>query len=146
MAKEEVEITISGIEEVCEGLTTAPSRIVKHGFAKALTAAAVPIVEALEARTPIETGDLKKHVMTEITVNADSTGGRSKVGFGRFGYIARFVEFGHRSIAHKNGKDSKAVLGEVQAHPFMRPAASTSAESAIEAFSESLGDSLRDDI
>jgi HK97 gp10 family phage protein len=135
----EFTITISGLEETLAMLEAAPKNIVKGAFGKALTAAAVPVVKAVEVRTPVHTGDLKEHLMTDIAVDANGAGGFAQVGFGNEGHTARLVEYGHRMIGHKPGKKE---LGTVPAHPFMRPAAAESAEAAVEAFGESLTESL----
>ncbi len=137
------EIQIRGIEEVCALLDSAPSRIVKHAFARALAAAAVPIVQELEARAPAHTGDMKAHLIADIAVDQDGKGGQAQIGFGKQGYIARLVEFGHRMIGHR---PNKKELGSVPCHPFMRPAAEAAAQAAVDAFTESMQESLREDI
>jgi HK97 gp10 family phage protein len=134
-------ITITGIEEACAMLTAAPDNVVKIAYGKALAAAAVPIVEALEAATPQDTGKLKESIVSDIALDADGKGGVLSVGFsGNQGHIANFVEYGHRMIGHK---PEKKDLGQVQPHPFMRPAASVSADAAIEAFAESVEETVR---
>jgi len=137
-------IEIKGIEETCEGLSELPKRLVKHAFAKALAAASVPMVKALEARTPKHTGDLAEHLMTDIQVDAEGRGGRVDIGYGKEGYKARLVEFGHRMVGHKPAK--KDLGKAVQPHPFMRPAAAESAEASVEAFDESINESVDQDI
>jgi hypothetical protein len=123
--------------------------IAKNAFARALTAATVPIVEALEPRTPSTVfdgesfsfkstgkGTLSGSIVTDVAIDSKGRGGRAQVGFGRQGFKARMVEFGHRMIGHKPGlKDTGKV---VRAHPFMRPAAATSGDAAIEAFTDSM--------
>src|SRR5579872_4066390 len=135
-------IDIVGLENCISQLTALPQRIVKHAFGKALAASAVPIVEALEARTPVDTGLLRSSIKSDITVSPEGKGGRLNVGFGKQGFRARMVEFGHRAVGHKpDKKDSGKV---VSAHPFMRPATAASQEAATEAFKESLIKSLND--
>lgn len=140
---DEMSIEITGIQEVQHLLDTAPERIVKHAFAKSLAAAAVPVVQELQMRTPVEHGDLKAHIMTDIAIDANGKGGSAAVGFGREGHKALWVEFGHRMVGHKPGKKQ---VGQVPAHPFIRPAFDASANKAIEAFSETLLESLQEDI
>ena len=133
-------IEISGLEDCIKQLTSLPPRIVKGAFGKALVAGAIPIVEALEARTPVDSGLTKGAIKSDIEVNADAKGGKVSIGFGKRGFIARMVEFGHRSIGHRpNKKDSGKT---VQAHPFMRIAAASSAEAATKDFEETLITSL----
>ena len=132
---EEFSVDISGIEETCAMLDRLPVNVAKRAFAGALAAAAVPIVEALEASTPVLRGDLKAAIVTDIFVDAQGKGGQASIGFGKEGHVANFVEYGHRMVGHKPGKKE---LGEVQPHPFMRPAAASSGEAAIGAFAESV--------
>jgi HK97 gp10 family phage protein len=140
---DEFQITVSGIEEVCAALDKMPQRLVKGAYAKALTAASVPVVEALTARTPVDTGDLAAHIKTDIAINAQGKGGRVQVGFGTKGHVARFVEFGHHMIGHE---PTKKELGTVQPHPFMRPATETAADAAVEAFADSIRASVNSNL
>jgi HK97 gp10 family phage protein len=135
-------IKVTGIEEVCAWLKAAPKNIVKGAYVKGLAAAAVPVVEALEAATPQDTGKLKESIVFDIALDADGNGGVLSVGFsGEEGHIANFVEYGHRMIGHKPRKKD---LGEVKPHPFMRPAAAASADDAIEAFAQSIEESMNE--
>ena len=136
-----MEIKISGIDEVQALLKAAPARIVRNSFARALAAAAVPVVQALTPRIPVRTGDLAEHLMTDIAIDADGRGGSAQIGFGKEGWKARLVETGHRMVDPHNPKTEYAP---VVAHPFMGPAASASADAAVEAFTEVMADSLRD--
>ena len=138
----EFEINITGIEEVCAALKEMPARLAKNAYAKALAASAVPIVEALKARTPVETGLLQRSLMADIQIDPQGRGGRVQVGYGKQGYVARFVEYGHRQV----GRGKKDTGKVVQPHPFMRPAAATSADAAVEAFAASIAESVESDI
>jgi HK97 gp10 family phage protein len=137
---------VLGLEEVNQFLDSAPTEIVAHGYLKALQAGGAVIAEELEARTPIqlvesggdlvvEGGDLKSAVVVQITLDAQAHGGTVDVGFGKLGYVARFVEMGHHQIGHK---PEKKKLGEVSPHPFMRPAAAAAADRAIAAVGDSI--------
>jgi HK97 gp10 family phage protein len=183
-------INVTGLEETCAALSELPTRIVKHTFARAFAAAAVPISETMRTRCPVDTGDLREHVQSKIGINSDGKGGTLEVGFypgtvtvtvmteqgpkkrrrqdGSASSKARFVEFGHRQVSHelkaalegqvglgKNGKPNRkkyrelleaTETGMVQPHPFMRPALETSADAAIEAFSNSVADSVNDNL
>ena len=136
---EEFAITVKGVEDTCKGLDQLPRSMVKHAFAKALAAASVPVVRALQARTPKLTGDLVEHITTEISIDAQGRGGRADTGFGKEGWKARLVEYGHRMVGHK---PDRKEIGLVAAHVFMAPATSDSADAAVEAFDESLRDSV----
>lgn len=134
-------IDIRGIEETIRELERAPERIVKGAFARALTASAAVIMKAVNPRTPVEHGDLKAALTFDVAIDSQGRGGVAKIGFGKLGWKARLVEYGHRMIGHKPGKKQS---GQVTAHPFMRPALETSAEEAIEAFRVSLEESVRE--
>ncbi len=82
-------------------------------------------------------GSLRADLSTTVEVNPESLSGSAKTGFGIKGFVARMVEYGHREVTHA-GKE----VGSVKSHPFMRTAAEASAAGAIEAFEESLADSL----
>ena len=136
---EEFAITVKGVEDTCKGLDQLPRSMVKHAFAKALAATSVPVVRALQARTPKLTGDLVEHITTEISIDAQGRGGRADTGFGKEGWKARLVEYGHRMVGHK---PDKKEVGVVAPHPFMGPATVDAAEASVEAFDESLQDSI----
>jgi HK97 gp10 family phage protein len=133
---DEFSISISGIDEACALLDRVPKETARVGIARSLAAAAVPIVEAVDARTPVgATEELKAALNTDISLDSDGYGGSASINFGKQGHVANFVEYGHRMIGHKPGKKE---LGEVKPHPFMRPAAAASADAAVEAFTETL--------
>ena len=136
---DEFEIHDYGIEETCAALDALQPSMQKAAIGKALAAGAVPIVSALRSRTPRLTGDLAEHIMTDIALDANGKGGTASIGFGKAGFKARMVEYGHRMVGHKPGKKE---IGQVPAQPFMRPTAAASGEAAIEAFSESLAESV----
>jgi HK97 gp10 family phage protein len=138
------DIKISGIEEVCRNLDGLPKSIVKQAFARALTAACVPIVQELNTRTPEDTGDLVDHLMTDIAIDSEGRGGMASIGFGKEGWKARLVEYGHRAVGHRPAKKDTGKM--VQSHAFMRPAVAAAAEDAIEAFSESITKSVNEGI
>src|SRR4051794_31704975 len=130
---DEFNITVSGIDDVCKELSELPKSITKNVFARALAAAAVPVVQALRARCPVATGELRDHITTDIQIHAEGKGGTAQVGFGNEGYKARFIEYGHRIVGHApNHKE----LGAVESKPFMRPATVASAEASITEFAE----------
>jgi hypothetical protein len=134
-------ITVSGIEDVCRALTHAPARIAKLSFARGLAAAAVPIVEAIEARVPVGTGKLKESVMSDIQVDTGGDWGSLKVGFkGRQAGKARWLEYGHRQIGHAPNNTNKGQI--IPPHPFLRSAFETSAPEALEDFIAVVGDSI----
>jgi HK97 gp10 family phage protein len=146
-------ISIEGLEETVAMLEQAPRTIAARGYRKALQAGANVIANAVEARTPIkaeetggllEQGELRESLVTDIELNSDLRGGVAEIGFGKNGHVALWVEYGHRQVEHgakwadrQKGYEGK-LLGEVPAKPFMRPAADASAEAAVDAYAESL--------
>ncbi len=131
-------------------LTRLPRDIVLGGYNRALHAAADVIEAELDLRTPVqialaggdlvvEGGRLKESIVSVVTLDSNYRGGMVEIGFGKLGYIANFVEYGHRMVTHKPG--SKEV-GFVPAYPFMRPAAEAAAEPAIDAFAKSLAQTV----
>jgi len=165
---EEFSFNISGVEEACAMLSEAPPLIAKNAFARAGAASARPIVAALVAASPImedgsvhhypPPGALKAAVMTDIALDANGRGVQVQIGFGRFGFVARMVEYGHRMFSHfetreliSGGLGRKRYrktgghedLGKpVTQQPFMRPVAASTGEAAIDAFTESLSESM----
>ena len=135
------DIEITGIEEVCANLEQMPARIQKVALGKALVAGVKPIMDAVAPRIPIGvTGELGEALMFTVDVSADGRGGVAQVGFGKQGFKARMVEFGHRMVGHKPNKTDKGKT--VPAHPFMRPAAETAAPASVQAFADSIKESL----
>lgn len=152
--------SISGIEEACAIMDRVPEDIVRVGMVRALTAASVPILAAVDVRTPVSaknelwddeafraipgtgTGDLKKALHADIELFDDGQGGQASINFGNQGYIANWVEYGHRMIGHVSLGKMRKIYDNVPPKPFMRPGAEASAEQAIEDFVEVLGESL----
>jgi len=138
MSDELIEIT--GIDEVCRALTAAPRAAVPGALLKGLKASGQVLQDAIAARVPVKVGELKADLGMTITLDSDFRGGVVEVGFsGQQGHVARFVEMGHKMIGHKPDKKD---LGEVDAHPFMRPAADMVAEAAIDAFVDGVMEEL----
>lgn len=142
-----MELRISGLAQVQQRLKDAPSLLVAKAHYKALDRAAGVIAAEVEARTPEgEEGLLKENVITNVVVDPKSRGGTAAVGFSSAtsevtgkpaDVIALWVEYGHEHVS-RSGK----LLGQVQAHPFMRPAFDASADQAIKVFADTLIDSL----
>jgi HK97 gp10 family phage protein len=167
---------IEGIEETMAMFDDLPKALILAGFTGALNAAADVFLDALELTTPVETGlspaeldsfakragveagDLKSNLMkTDAVLDSGFRGGYIEVGYGKLGYIANFVEYGHAMVTHWGTKtpylDSKGRerlkkvgghqdVGFVPAYPFMRPAFDASKERATDAFTESIHSTL----
>jgi hypothetical protein len=147
------DIEISGIEESCAMLDRVPVETRKIGFARALAAAAVPVVNELRAWTPVaaypggmfaKPGSLLDNMVTDVAIDEAGQGGFASVGFsGGYGHIANWLEYGHR-IVSRGGATRYAgkLLSEVPPNPFMRTAAAASAEASVDAFVASLEETL----
>src|SRR5579863_5094955 len=102
---DEFSFDISGVEEACAMLDRVPKETVKVAFAQSLAAAAVPIVEELNWRTPsrseifneetfspilgtAEKGSLKASLRTDVEISADGQGGVASINFGKQGHVA----------------------------------------------------------
>ena len=133
-------IDIEGIEDCITQLNALPPRIVKGAFGKALAAAAVPIVAALEPRTPVDTGLLVSSIKSDIAVSSEGKGGKLNIGFGKQGYVARMIEFGHRIVGHMPKRIDTGKFKDGK--PFMRDATAVSSEAATTAFRDTLLASL----
>lgn len=118
---------------------------------------AAPILDRTTARsTALDPGELKRSVRVRTRQEDGQTvamvGPWAKEKGGNLGKIAYNVEYGHRLVKggkSRLGPDGKfrgagKVIGNVAAHPFLRPAFEASAEAAIEAVGASLGESLKE--
>jgi HK97 gp10 family phage protein len=126
------DIEITGLQETIRNLGELEDKLAKQALRKALQAGVNVMGNAVMARTPVDTGLLKESVGTAVTVRSDGRSGIASVGFGRQGYVARMIEFGHRIVGHKPKK--KDTGKHVPARPFIRPAFDASAEKAVDAF------------
>lgn len=138
-------IVITGLEDVQRSLSELPRAIVRDLFPDALAAGAAVIEGELDSRTPEavqstsgkQYGSLRSDLASTVKVDAQALEGNARIGFGAKGFVARMVEYGHREVTHA-GKD----VGNTAPHPFMRVAADTSEEAAIDAFVDSLIDNI----
>ena len=131
---------VLNLDEVKQSLLDMPAEIVRDSFVDALRAGAGVVESELRARTPLGADDKEQEHLRdaiETKVSVDTLDGSAETGFGDLGYRAVFVEYGHRIVTH-GGKEA----GFVRAHPFIRPAAESATEGAVEAFEESIQSSL----
>lgn len=142
-------ITIEGLDETIAMLEQAPRNVVARGFLRAAQAGTSVIADELERNTPIkeedtggklDKGELRESVMIDTELDSQFRGVSSDVGFGKNGYVAYWLEYGHRIVGHKPNK--KDTGKEVAAKPFVRQSADASAEAAIDAFTESLKETV----
>lgn len=145
MSIEVFEIDVDNAD-VSAMLLALPDRIVRKALFKAHRAASKVIEERLLERTPRSDHDgdlphLSDSIVTSIQVNADERTGESRTGFGVAGHKAFFVEYGHRLVGHRPLKKEE---GTVEPNPFMAGAASAASEDAIQAFADSISQSLEE--
>lgn len=130
---------ITGLDDLTRELSALPEAIVSDLFPEALAVGGEVMRQELHARTPESAGSTsaKKYGTLRADLDTDiemePLAGSAKVGFGDTGFVARFVEFGHREVTRK-----REEIGAVDPHPFMRPAASAAADKAVEAFAVSM--------
>jgi hypothetical protein len=131
-----MDIQITGLEQVQRRLAEAPKHIVASSFVNALDAGIKVVEEFVAGRTPVqdddygyfkEGGSLLAHIVTEVQLDQQLRGGVALVGFGRYGFIARMIEYGHR---------------KVPPNPFMRQSTNAAADEALAAFQSSLIENL----
>ena len=149
-------VEVEGLEEALAMFDDLPKVVILAGFAGALLAAGNVFVEELDPRVPIQLayeggdlvvagGDLKSALMlTDPEVDSGYRGGSIEAGFGKLGYVANMVEYGHRMVSHAKKEISgpKTPAGFVQAYPFIRPAFDTGKERSIDAFVNSLANTV----
>jgi HK97 gp10 family phage protein len=149
-------ITVVGLEDVQRMLAEAPKIVVANGFLKALSAGANVFADELETSTPekaedtgglLDKGVLRESITIEVELDSQSRGGSADISFGKNGFVAKWVEFGHRMLGHKDKTGEKKVLGSVEGttvppHPFVRPAFDAAADRAVEAFTNSIEETV----
>ena len=135
-------IAVEGIEDACKMLDGVGPIVATRGYLNGLAAAGDVMMSAVRQRVPVELGAIKNaahggkgalanNLGKWIEVDARGRGGVVDVGFGALGHIALWVEYGHRLLGHK---PKKKVIGDVPAHPFMRPAFDACNQQAVDAF------------
>ncbi len=154
----DVSVSITGLSEAMAMLAGAPKTVVAAGFLKALSAAGNVIAAELEANAPVKAEDtgglLDRGVLRESIVVAPELdprfrGGEVNVGFtpgNDADKVAYWLEYGHRLVRRSRlsyidtrGRRRRGTpIGEVQPHPFIRRSAVMAEDPAIDAFVDSL--------
>jgi hypothetical protein len=146
-------IEIKGLEETCRFLETAPKEVVGRALLAGLAAWA-QVMEAAIIGEPIpirairiggdaDSPPLVEDLGIEIILDPGGRAGIVKVGFGKEGSVARFVEYGHREVAHGKSVESRKQIGQAKEHPFMRPAADQGGEAALDAYVAAFYDEMQ---
>lgn len=158
MADDEFTLEMENIDELSDKLKALGETTRRRYLKNALAEGSLVMRDAVEDAAPERTdtwtegsdslppGALKSDI--DVGLQMTDEGGHAFIGPGpKTGYVARFVEFGHRLVtgsrAHKQ-RDQK-VVGHVPAHPFMRPAADAAAQATLDRFAEQLTEDLERD-
>ena len=93
-------------------------------------------------------GGLKEAVRKQKpVVNSDGSGGFVIVDHNKLGYVAYFLEYGHRMIGHKPElkelKGPRTPGGVVKPYPIYRRAVAASAQAAVDAFSYAMLEAVK---
>lgn len=144
--------TVSGIEDVVALMQRLRTISLQKALGYALAAAGVPIVGEIHVRCPerleVERDETIPHLADSleslIEIDRQGRGGRLTIGFGKQGYIALWVEYGHRIVTHKpalrdTGKRSKP-------NPFLRESMDAAEAQAVDRFFETFIRVLEDEI
>jgi HK97 gp10 family phage protein len=138
----EVHVDVKGLPELKRKLEAAGPQLAARMMRAGLSKGIEIIAQAVLANTPYRTGELQQNLVVAVDVAPSGTSGVARVGFGKQGYIARFLEYGHRKVVRKG--ESQEVVGFVPANPFMRRAYESSKEQAREAVIEAIRAELKD--
>jgi HK97 gp10 family phage protein len=140
-------IKVEGLQEAIDMLQQMPKTVVAIGFTRALSAAGNVIADVLQANTPIKSedvggllgkGELRELITVAVQLDTQLRGGSVEVGFGvKGGPISDWLEFGHAMVSHAGNP-----LGEVKPHPCMRKSADQSMDAAVDAFVESIKETV----
>jgi hypothetical protein len=138
------EVRIEGLQEAIAMLDDLPEAVILAGFATAIDAANVVFWDLLGRSTwvrqdvdsKVTPGALRAALTSRVTLDTHYRGGLGEVGYGKLGYIANFLEYGHRIVGHRRG--GRKEFGFVAARPRMRPAFDAGHEKAIDAFTGSI--------
>ena len=133
------DLNIKGLAELNAKLSTLPQRVKNNILRGALRAGGNELVKAAKANVPVRTGALKYSIkvsprkgnvnMVAVAVQAGvlTIAKRKKTAALQDAFYARFVEYG---TAHSRAK------------PFMRPAAESGSQAAIDAMAAYVADRL----
>ena len=116
---DEREVKVEGLTELLEKFTALDERVAKRALRKALRAGGKVFKDAIIARTPVKTGQLRDDIIAATSVNASEGTGTTSAGPTKHSYYGEFEEFG---TSHQPAK------------PFIRPAFDAAGDDALEAF------------
>lgn len=157
-------VRLIGYDELQNFLKTAPAELLDGPLRKAVTAGGKVLQAAIAERAPeldspespgsdaLPPGALKSDIELHAFVVKEGASASAVIEPGKFTkHVARWVEYGHRLVrggynrvidkgpskGKTRGKGS--VVGEVEAHPFIRPAVEENMEAARRVQNETFG-------
>jgi HK97 gp10 family phage protein len=141
-------IQVAGFQEVERTLKEFAPKLRRKALRKALKAGGDVIATEVKLRAPVRTdvatgrsnalppGALRADITVQVQTSSNEVAGVAKIGPSpKTDHVARWVEFGHRMVTHRPGQRQ---IGQVPAHPFMRPAFDSSRDEAVAAFGDTL--------
>ena len=152
---------MTGLQDVQRFLYEAPKSLVALGFARALSAAANVFADEVERNCPVkkedtggllERGVLREQIMVAVEIDSQFRGGRSSVGWGPQipKNLPLWIERGHRRVVKggfyidNRGRRRKGThIADVKPHPFFVRSFDAKVDRAIEAFAESLSQTIQ---
>jgi HK97 gp10 family phage protein len=116
-------------EQICRKALRAGGNVMKGAIA-----ANAPARPPLPSGTALPVGTLQSDITVTVTKdNPESFSAWIEPG-SRSRHVAKFVEWGHRLVRGKSRKGSPGkVIGDVPAHPYIRPAFDANEELVFEA-------------
>lgn len=157
MGVKTLDIRVDGIADVKKALADLDVKVRVKAMKKALEAAGIPMKAAVIERVPtkeevggkLPVGAMKNDVRLRVTQDDGQLMAVIEFGGLTF-YVARWVEYGHRLVkggysSVKRGKlrGSGHQIGDVEAHPFIRPAFEATKKASFDAFVEQLRKELQ---
>jgi hypothetical protein len=114
----------------------------RKALAKSLRAGINVIGNEIVRNTPQLTGELRLAAGINVQTDPNKPSGFAVFGFGKMGYLAYWLEYGHKIVGHI---PKKTDTGKVVApNPFMRVALDSKAEEASDAFASTMRSELKD--
>jgi HK97 gp10 family phage protein len=151
-------IQVEGVKSVQDALNAIDAKVRVKAMKAALHAAGVPMRAAIQERAPErvegEGGKLPPGALAaDVILRVTQEGGQlfAVIEFGGLTYyVARWVEYGHRLVkggysSMKRGKlqGHGHQIGNVEAHPFIRPAFEATTKASFDAFVAELQSQLK---
>jgi len=134
MGRSTATVKVRGLRELERAIRKLPRLMGKRVLTKALRAGALPMAAAMKQRAPVESGRLRRSIVSRASASIQSGTVAIKIGPSKAAWYAHFVEFGtatHNIRSKLLGPRLKLRDGRIvrkvshpgaAAQPFMRPA------------------------